>query len=174
MLQETAMTKKIAIGAGVLLVLAVLVHHFEKPVLAQVRAALVQSVDEPGRNPLELSQDTSANQVFWIVPAGQRWVIENYTARCAVVKSQSMTDVTLFYEDKKGALYDLSAPAHLDTPNLTTDPVGVVNVWAATGQGPMYVDPGVAVLIHTETTDPAGSPALDCRFSLMGHIINNP
>ena len=55
---------------------------FAQPVLAQTRAALVQSVDEPGRNPYQehkstgsCSGSTQCNLFFAPVPAGKRLVL---------------------------------------------------------------------------------------------------
>ena len=57
---------------------------YASPVLAQTRAALVQSVDEPGRNPYQEAQSnvncrgsTVCNWNFANVPAGKRLVVTN-------------------------------------------------------------------------------------------------
>src|SRR5215468_9758461 len=77
--------------AGALMLLMLLGRFFAKPLLAQVRAALVQSVDEPGRNP---DQETKVagcglshpecDLTFAAVPPGKRLVLTNvsgYTYR---------------------------------------------------------------------------------------------
>jgi hypothetical protein len=51
-----------------------------KPVIAQIRAALVQNVDEPGRNPYQETQFVicaaqNCNFTFATVPAGKRLVL---------------------------------------------------------------------------------------------------
>src|SRR3954454_4054241 len=52
-----------------------------KPLLAQIKAALVQNVDEPGRNPYQESQFTvcggpqNCNFQFAMIPAGKRLVL---------------------------------------------------------------------------------------------------
>ena len=52
-----------------------------KPLLAQIRAAFIQNVDEPGRNPYQETQFTvcggpqNCNFQFAIVPAGKRLVL---------------------------------------------------------------------------------------------------
>lgn len=56
---------------------------FAKPIAAQVRAAIVQNVDEPGRNPYQETQfvicggPQNCNFSFAAVPAGKRLVLTN-------------------------------------------------------------------------------------------------
>ncbi len=67
--------------AGALTLLAVLGKFYVPPLLAQARAALVKSVDEPGRVPYQASQSSFSNcgvyglANFPTVPAGKRLVI---------------------------------------------------------------------------------------------------
>lgn len=62
-------------------------HFYAQPLVAQVRAAFVQNVDEPGRNPFQEGQLTLACNlpgdcaiVFPAVPAGKRLVVNNVSA----------------------------------------------------------------------------------------------
>ena len=80
------MKSKLLTLAGVLALLAVLGHFYAKPLLAQVRAALVQNVDDPGRIPYQASVlgTTGANCsiigctfAFAPVPAGHRLVVQH-------------------------------------------------------------------------------------------------
>ena len=67
--------------------LFVLGHYYAKPVMAQVRAAIIQNQDEPGRNPYQESYfafgtDCAAgsqfcNYNFSAVPVGKRLVLTN-------------------------------------------------------------------------------------------------
>ena len=83
---------RILLLTGLLLATVVLGRFYAKPVLAQVRAALVQNTDEPGRNPYRASllfnQDATVcpNNLncaltFPAVPAGHRLVITYASAR---------------------------------------------------------------------------------------------
>jgi hypothetical protein len=45
------MKNKLITLAATAALLAVLGHFYAKPLMAQVRAALTQNIDEPGRNP---------------------------------------------------------------------------------------------------------------------------
>ncbi len=91
-------TTRLAIAATTLGALTILGTFTAKPVLAQVRAALVKNVDEPGRTPWETRSqflpnaggcygssdcynysDGSTFAVFDLrpVPAGKRWVVQS-------------------------------------------------------------------------------------------------
>jgi hypothetical protein len=78
---------RLTLAFGTVLSLAVLGHFYSKPLMAQVRAALVQSVDEPGRNPFQDKElfsctvgSTFCNGDFTIVPAGKRLVVTSVSA----------------------------------------------------------------------------------------------
>jgi hypothetical protein len=76
------MKNKLALGAT--LILLVTAGHFgAKPLLAQIRAALVKNIDEPGRTPYQSSQfcSTPGNTVcsadLTPVPAGKRLIVQH-------------------------------------------------------------------------------------------------
>ena len=81
------MKSRLLTFAGCIAVLLALAKIYEKPLLAQVRAALVQNVDEPARNPYQesffsyLGNCPAGNQFcnfnYSAVPAGKRLVITN-------------------------------------------------------------------------------------------------
>jgi len=92
------MKHKLLTLAGALALLAVLVNYNAKPVLAQLRAALVKNIDEPGRTPWDtrsqfftggsgcyLTSDCfnysggSGFATFDLrpIPAGKRWVVQS-------------------------------------------------------------------------------------------------
>jgi hypothetical protein len=78
------MTKRLVSLSAVLLLLVVLGKFYAKPLLAQVRAALVADIDTPGRAPyqsrLAVSCDTTAVSCSLPgspVPAGKRLTITN-------------------------------------------------------------------------------------------------
>lgn len=65
--------------AGALLLLAVLGKFYAKPVLAQVRAALVQDVDQPARAPFQVAVPININNFTFTpvsIPTGKRLVID--------------------------------------------------------------------------------------------------
>jgi hypothetical protein len=75
------MKNKLLTFAGALALLATLGHFYAKPLLAQVRAALVQNVDDPGRIPYQgvracfFQSNNFCTVNFPPVPAGKRLVI---------------------------------------------------------------------------------------------------
>ena len=76
------MKNKLLIATSSLFVFAVLLHNFEKPVLAQIRAALTKNIDERGRSPYTVQGSCGgiAKNFFQAaipaVPANKRFVVE--------------------------------------------------------------------------------------------------
>jgi hypothetical protein len=76
--------KKMLTWAGMLATLAILGHYYSKPLIAQVRAALVRDSDNPALQPvmIGLSAGGGFPQSFH-VPAGKRFVIEYMSWRAS-------------------------------------------------------------------------------------------
>jgi hypothetical protein len=76
------MKNKLFTLAGALTLFAVLGHFYAKPLMAQVRAALIKNLDERGRNPYSPTlvcvaiQGGGCEADFPTVPAGMRLVVE--------------------------------------------------------------------------------------------------
>ena len=156
------------ITCGLILTLFVVLFVAEravvKPVLAQVRAALTQNIDEPGRNSFAvLAQGSTLTFGHWTVPAGKRYVVQNYSAFCEVAVGSSVNDIEL-NGISGGTQAFVSAPVHYyDT--------FAYNIYVGTGQGPLYLDPNTDFYLSVEP----GAPKLkDCSFSVTGYAINNP
>jgi hypothetical protein len=110
------MKNKLLISAIFVFTLAVVLHHYEKPVMAQVRAALVQNIDEPGRSPftlaLECSSSGNSNACFGTsstaVPANKRFVVQYVNGNMSIfgsgvfdtgsVSSNSITGSTVYLD----------------------------------------------------------------------------
>jgi hypothetical protein len=77
------MRNRLYLLAGAMILVVALGQFFAKPLLAQVRAALVQNVDEPGRSPYQESQfnfcptGSVCDYNFAAVPPGKRLVLTN-------------------------------------------------------------------------------------------------
>jgi hypothetical protein len=78
---------RLTVAFGAVLALAVLGYFYSEPLIAQVRAALVQNVDEPGRNPFQDRElfsctvgSTFCNSDFTMVPGGKRLVVTSVSA----------------------------------------------------------------------------------------------
>jgi len=92
------MKNKLLTLAGTLAVLAVLGHFYAKPLLAQVRAALVQDVDNPARHPFYLELDaTPGGNSTYTVPSGQRVIIEFISQSIDVGQPFSGTAESIFF-----------------------------------------------------------------------------
>jgi hypothetical protein len=84
------MRNKLVIGAAALALLGVLGHFSAKPLLAQIRAALVRNIDEPGRSPyLSASPNVgyTPNQCiaeFAPVPPNKRLVVQHISGYAAL------------------------------------------------------------------------------------------
>lgn len=75
------MRNKFIMSAVALALVGVLGHFGAKPLMAQIRAALVRNIDEPGRSPYQVravgvSSNTSCQVSFPPVPAGKRLVVD--------------------------------------------------------------------------------------------------
>ena len=164
------MKNRLLASAGCLAVLLVVGKIYEKPLLAQVRAALVQSIDEPGRNPFVLS---STNGQF-TVPVGKRYVVEQYSAGCNVPNTYAMTDLTLFTEFDN-LQHQSHVSAHFVAP-AGFQGTTAINFYAATGMGPAYADGGSTITLLSYASNGSGSiESTTCAFvSVSGHVINNP
>lgn len=158
------MKKKLLSLAGALAPLVLLGHFYAKPLLAQVRAALVQNVDEPGRNPITLfgiggasNLDINKYEANFTVPAGQRYVIQAFGGQCTVASGDAMTAIHLQLPDSALAV----APAVF----LVGDQ------WSASATTHLYFDPGATVKWQ------ALSNNLDfqsCTFFASGYSITLP
>jgi hypothetical protein len=88
-MEETTMKNKLLMGAAALALFGVLGHFGAKPLLAQIRAALVKNIDEPGRSPYQSTKSCSiaATNVLGLllcdltpVPTGKRLVIQHISS----------------------------------------------------------------------------------------------
>src|ERR1700704_2000436 len=97
------MKNKLLILAGALALVAVIGLFYGKPLLAQVRAALVSDVDNPARGFVQLHFVASGNGAFqinhdpqYLVPAGKRLVIDTIsTMSIQTIKSQATSGLWL-------------------------------------------------------------------------------
>jgi hypothetical protein len=78
--------------AGVLALLAVIGKFYAPPVMAQVRAALMQDVDQPARAPFQATVTINSNNFVFTnipIPAGKRLVIDYVSMSGAAATSGS-------------------------------------------------------------------------------------
>ena len=168
------MKNRLLTFAGCLAVLLALAKIYEKPLLAQVRAALVQNVDEPGRNALVLTgnNDGLNPRVFLTVPPGKRFVIDQYSAGCDVASGYAMTNIAI-YSSVNGVLSTSNVAPHYLQFDGSTDGVQV-NYFAGTGLGPVYADGGTTLHIELSNNGTAALLIKSCNAQVSGHLISNP
>jgi len=153
------MKKQLLTIIGALALLAVLGHFFEKQLLAQVRAALVQNMDEPGRNPITLSGSSTGGTATVTVPAGQRYVIQAFGGTCVVAASDVMTAV-----DIGGGVRGAQATA----PAFQLQS----GVWTVSATTHLYIDPGSSIAWAASTYN--GTTPEVCGFRASGYSISLP
>jgi hypothetical protein len=153
------MKKQLLTLIGALSLLTVLGHFFEKQLLAQVRAALVQNVDEPGRNPITLLGSSTGGTATVTVPAGQRYVIQAFGGTCVVDAGDEMTAIDIG-GGVKGAQATASA--------FQLHP----GVWGASTTTHLYIDPGSSISWAASTLN--GTTPEACTFRASGYAITLP
>jgi hypothetical protein len=154
--------------AGALALIAVLGHFYAKPLLAQVRAALVQNVDEPGRNPIPLGflSVIGNSEADFSVPAGKRYVIEAFTGRCFLDSASSLTAVEVTATTPFGP-----SNGQAFAQAFRTNANGGISGWAASTTTRLYVNPGAT--IHITAVGNTTVPTV-CEFTVSGYAINLP
>lgn len=155
------MKSRLLTFAGGLALLALLGHFYAKPLLAQVRAALTQNVDEPGRNPFKVSllSDASGTASF-TVPAGKRYVIEDISGFC------SSTTVLDYFVIQPSPDEDVLVPLYRTSV--------VANSYFTNAFVKTYGEPGSTVTVQTGPFGATGSAGGACLYNLWGYSINLP
>lgn len=158
------------IAVGFLLVAIMAGIFTAGPAIAQaVRAALVQNLDEPGRNPFAFSQAFSTSpRAMWNIPAGKRYVAEQFTAECLLDSAYSLTSVQL-------SSFTNGTPVKVAAvPHFQVAVVQGIYSWIGTGTARLYADPGSTLEIALTTSGGLQVQPGACTFSVSGYIINNP
>lgn len=156
------MKNKLIMIAGALALVVILARVFEKPLVAQIRAALTQNIDEPGRNPFAF-QAPGLNERAFYVPAGKRYVIQQATVECLVPNSTYMTGIRVIAHTGD-ANNIATAPAHQEE--------SYIGKWGGTATTSLYADSGAE--IYVEAVFAANVPSDGCEFYISGYAINNP
>ena len=141
--------------AAVLALLAVLAKFYAKPLWAQVRAALVENVDEPGRNPYLSTAtipnicagNTGCNLLFDAVPAGKRLVVTSVTGNIYPLTPGIVYSLRLIVPAAGGSVQEISIPAFLEAGTVLSS-----NIVGVNAQFNAFYEPGVAPLLEISTT----------------------
>ena len=167
--------KKAVLAIGGLLVgLGVLGHFFAKPLLAQVRAALIQNVDEPGRNPYQERQYYSFTGFcglnvcpvnFSPVPAGSRLVITDISGSLKLQGTVSVDEIFLTESAGSGAI-------RVNVPTQYEGFANGITFRQFNSQVHLYVEPGKIPSVEVVLTGNPG--AYVQNISLAGYYIKLP
>ena len=161
------MKSKWLIVVGAVLAVVVAAERYGRPVMAEVRAALVQNVDEPGRNPFAFSafitQSQGPTTTTFSVPAGKRYVVQQFSAQCTLTPTSTPFVVTL-----QGTTNGTSVQAY--APSSLIGSLFDLPVFAGRGTTPLYADPGSSLTVGIATQVVVN----DCSYSVSGYVINNP
>jgi hypothetical protein len=147
--------------AGALALLAILGKYFAVPVMAQIRAALVQNMDEPGRRPYQvtvtLNPAVDFKADFPAVPAGQRLVVQQ-------IMVSTTNNVNTY-----GAFFLLVGSTTVFQAVLTTDTFSPVPTRQLSTPLTAYVDGGQHASAHFVFVPNGGDLA---TITLIGHLID--
>lgn len=144
------MRNRLLLGAAALALLGALGHFGAKPLLAQIRAALVKNIDEPGRTPYQSSRScsTPGNKVcsadMIAVPAGKRLVIQHLSAlvNCQSIDNNcELQNNFVFLTTKGNNIFDGADSAYVPmqtSPNASTAVNQDVRLYVEPGGVPEY------------------------------------
>jgi len=117
------MKNKLLTLAGALALLAVLGKFYAPPVLAQVRAALVQDVDQPARAPFQVTVPININNFNFTtvtIPTGKRLVVDYISmSGAAQTSGTDVQPIIIFSSSVAGnpnALYYVAPPQSGNVP----------------------------------------------------------
>jgi hypothetical protein len=145
--------------AGALALLAVLGKFYAKPVLAQVRAALVTSIDEPARSPYQMVLDSGCSTFSCdfstnAIPANKRLHVTHISTWWYG------NHVVYFYTDRQTLFHA--------TP-LTTTFVALTNQYVVDRPLDSYVDGGDRIHVTFTGSTP---PAVNLAVTVTGYLID--
>lgn len=158
--------------AAAFALLAVLGKFYAEPLRAQIRAALVQNVDEPGRHPFALRKNTEQSFTSWAVPNGLRYVIEAYGASCGVDSPASLTDISIRVPNPNGpdAQFASTAP-HAFYSYFSNNVLENGSTGSAVTR--LYAEPGDTIVLQTSNSTGI-AVTRNCQFSVSGYAITLP
>ena len=169
------MRDRLAGFAALLALLAVLGKFYAKPLLSQVRAALVENVDEPGRNPYSSTKslpgicigNNACNLFFTPVPAGKRLVVTSITGNIYPLTPGIVHTLTLFATGT-GGIQKILVPTFLEAGTIDFG-----NIVGVSAQLTAYYEPGDAPRMEVETTTSFIGPRIG-SLTISGYFVNLP
>ena len=117
------MKNKLLTMAAALVLIAVVGKFYAQPVMAQVRAALVQDVDQPARAPFQVTVPININNFNFTpvtIPTGKRLVIDYISmSGAAQTAGTDVQPIIIFSSSVAGnpsALYYVAPPQNTNVP----------------------------------------------------------
>ena len=169
------MKNKLLTLAGALVLLVVMGRFYAQPLLAQVRAALVESIDEPGRQPYQQTvlfnqTDTTCNfgafcdVQFNPVPAGFRLVITHASAFFGIAVGGAGQHVSLAIDDNSfGTTLLLPAPTFVG-----------FNEYIASSPVSFFVDAGHTPYLLISGNQVRHDGSITAQATIVGHLVSVP
>ncbi len=167
--------RRLVVVASILLIVASIVTITRSDVVAQIRAALVKNVDQPGRTPYQQSVEFDPASgsftrfylvTFPAVPAGKRLVVEHVSAMIGVTAG-GQPDFLAF-----GDFYTLNTNnIALVNPVWTSKSTAVGPYWMADRDVLVYYEPGVTPKIKIgSSTDFSHANSI---LNVHGYLIDS-
>ena len=157
------------LALAALVVVAGFIHQFEKPVLAQVRAALIKNIDEPGRAPYMIQTvcrpEAGSNfckGTFPSVPANKRFVVE-YVNGNVSVDGSTLSLIALSVPSAGSNSFVF--PAHLDVSTFG------FNSYSISERVIFYYDGGQVPSIQILSTMASATPPSG-GLTLSGYLVD--
>jgi hypothetical protein len=153
----------LALARGCALI-AILGHFSAKPVMAQVRAALVKNIDEPGRSPFTLRIDCNGSSNFCVgtsataVPAHKRFVVQYVNGGGGLNGSLASSLVSV----ANGSFL------YLD-PHFISNAFGF-SIYAISMPVVAYFEAGQTPSVQIDATPDSSAP--DFTITLTGYLID--
>jgi hypothetical protein len=155
---------KLMMFAGALVFLAGVGHFGAKPLMAQIRAALVKNIDEPGRAPYQNSNHcTTSGPInfcggqFATVPLGKRLVVQHVSISFFCSPACTYSPVLIGIEGQAGA----DAMAAYVMPVGSQDGSVDQNIL-------LYIEPGNTPIFATNFTSSHSS----AKITLTGYLVD--
>jgi hypothetical protein len=181
------MKHKLLTFAGALALLAVLGKYYATPMLAQVRAALVQDVDNAARHFVQVSflahvpigqTSTGLCNDIYTVPNNQRLVIDNFGIRTAITADINLVTITQTLTTSPAACgttqhFATSTPVVLLPPIFEGFDTRNFRIYGNNQRLQVYADAGQVVSVELDTNNAIDNGTL-FFVTMSGHLVSFP
>jgi len=158
--------------AAGLAALAGIGSYTAKPLLAQIKAALVQNIDEPGRNPylstigLQCTNASTCVQDFAPVPSGKRLVVTSITGNLYPA-SPGIVPILNLFKNGQQVGSGIAVPTFIEAGTFSS-----FNIVGVNAQFNAFFEPGETPLIYVVATSNFGLGG--GSLTLSGYLVSLP